>query len=210
MCRSGHQKTQRGQHHTVGTRVMLDPSINYIVSGLERSGTSMLMQMLANANIPVSADTKRPADENNPKGYYELEGGKIINKLMDGSFDFNAYKGSFIKITCYGLKFLPTGTFKIIYSERNIEEILDSMEKMAQMTDKNREETKDVFLRLNAMIKQQIMKREDCDTLLVNYNQILEQPTNEMERIKGFLCIDDLNIQAMIQTIDKQLYRERH
>ena len=133
--------------------IMLDPSINYIVSGLERSGTSMMMQMLAKANIPVSSDKKRQADENNPKGYYELEGGKIINKLMDGSFDFDQYKGSFIKITCYGLKYIPEGNYKIIYSERNIEEILDSMEKMAQITDENRQETKEIFLKLNEMIK---------------------------------------------------------
>ena len=189
---------------------MLDPSINYIVSGLERSGTSMLMQMLANANIPVSADTKRPADENNPKGYYELEGGKIINKLMDGSFDFDAYKGKFIKITCYGLKYLATGSYKIIYSERNIEEILDSMEKMAQITDEDRKETKEIFLKLNTMIKQKIIDRKDCDTLFVNYNKILEQPINEIERIKIFLNIDDLDVETMMLTIDKRLYRQRH
>ena len=189
---------------------MLDPSINYIVSGLERSGTSMLMQMLAHANIPVSADTKRPADENNPKGYYELEGGKIINRLMDGSFDFNPYKGKFIKITCYGLKFLPKGSYKIIYSERNIEEILDSMEKMAQITDENRQETKEVFLKLNTLIKHQIIQREDCDTLFVNYNMMLEHPTDEIHRIKDFLNTPNVDVEAMIQTIDKRLYRQRH
>lgn len=189
---------------------MLDPSINYIVSGLERSGTSMMMQMLAKANIPVSADKKRQADESNPKGYYELEGGKIINKLMDGSFDFDQYKGSFIKITCYGLKFLPGGNYQIIYSERNIEEILDSMEKMAQITDENRQETKEIFLRLNDMIKHKIIERRDCDILFVNYNKILEQPTDEIQRIKNFLHIENLDVESMVQTIDKRLYRQRH
>ena len=76
----------------------LDENINYIVSGLERSGTSMLMQILLAGGVPVFFDRSRPIDENNPKGYYELEGGKIINKLMDGTFPLHEYKGKFIKI----------------------------------------------------------------------------------------------------------------
>ncbi len=94
---------------------MLNKNTNYIVSGLERSGTSMLMQILKAGNLPIAFDNSRPADENNPKGYYELEGGKIINKLMNKSFPLDSYKGKFIKITAYGLKFLPPGKYKIIY-----------------------------------------------------------------------------------------------
>ena len=71
----------------------LDENINYIVSGLERSGTSMLMQILEASGAPMAFDTvSRPPDENNPKGYFELEGGKIINKLMDKDFSFSDYK----------------------------------------------------------------------------------------------------------------------
>ena len=87
----------------------LDKDINYIVSGLERSGTSMLMQILDAGDLPIGYDESRPADESNPKGYYELEGGKIINRLMDGTFPLEKYKGNFIKVTAYGLKFLPPG-----------------------------------------------------------------------------------------------------
>ena len=190
--------------------MILNSEINYIVSGIERSGTSMLMQMLANAGIPVSRDESRPPDENNPKGYYELEGGKIINKIMDGSFNFFVYKGNFIKITAYGLKFLPIGTYKIIYSERDIEEILDSMEKMAQITDENRQETKEIFLKLNTMIKNMIKNRNDIDVLFINYNKILNHPEEELNKIAEFLNLSNLNVNSMIQTIDKKLYRHRH
>ena len=79
--------------------MILDSNVNYIISGLERSGTSMLMQILNAGEIPVSFDLSRPPDENNPKGYYELEGGKIINRLMDQSFPFSKYARKFIKIT---------------------------------------------------------------------------------------------------------------
>jgi hypothetical protein len=188
----------------------LDEGVNYIVSGLERSGTSMLMQILRNGGIPTSYDDSRPADGSNPKGYFELEGGKIINRLMDGTFPLEEFKGSFIKITCYGLKFLPTGTYRIIYSERNIEEILRSMETMANIKDMDRNETRDVFLKLNSMIKNLIQQRTDCDVLFVNYNKILEDPEKEIERIANFVGVSTIDKNSMIATIDKKLYRQRH
>ncbi len=81
----------------------LDKTRNYIVSGLERSGTSMLMQILHAGGVPMAFDNStRPPDDSNPKGYFELEGGKIINKLMKETFPFEKFKGQFIKITAYG------------------------------------------------------------------------------------------------------------
>lgn len=188
----------------------LDNRVNYIVSGLERSGTSMLMQILHNGGIPTSFDDARPADESNPKGYFELNGGKIINRLMDGAFPFDEFKGTFIKITCYGLKFLPEGKYKIIYSDRNIEEILRSMEKMANIKDKDRDETREVFQKLNSMIKNLIKQRDDCDVLFVNYNRILEDPETEITKIADFVGGSTVDKDAMIATIDKKLYRQRH
>lgn len=187
----------------------LEKEFNYIVSGLERSGTSMLMQMLDAAGLPIGYDTTRPPDENNPKGYYELEGGKIINKLIEGSFDIDQYKGKFIKITAFGLKFLPAGKYKIVYSERNIEEIMDSMEKMIGRKDEKREQTKQSFLKLNNMIKENIRSREYTDVLFVNYNQILSNPDEEVSRIIDFLDISYETKKEMIAVVDKRLYRQR-
>jgi hypothetical protein len=187
----------------------LDENINYIISGLERSGTSMLMQILLAGGVPVVFDSSRSVDENNPKGYYEIEGGKIINKLMDGTFPLHEYKGKFIKITSYGLKYLPSGNYKIIYSERNIEEILDSMEKMANIKDNTREETKESFIKLNNMIKNLLGNREDIEVLLVNYNDILSNPSTNIERIHDFLDLADIDLERMIDTVDKKLYRQR-
>lgn len=187
----------------------LDVSKNYIVSGLERSGTSMLMQILYNGGYPVESDEKRQPDENNPKGYFELEGGKIINRLIEKTFPFEQYKGKIIKITAYGLKYLPQGDYAIIYSERNIEEILDSMEKMAEITDENRTETKEIFIKLNSYIKEHIAQRSDCNVLFVNYNEILANPDDNIREIYEFLQQDNANLEAMIKTVDKKLYRNR-
>ncbi len=187
----------------------LDKTINYIISGLERSGTSMLMQIIHAGGAPTGFDDSRIADVNNPKGYYELEGGKIINKLMDGTFPLNQYRGQFIKITSFGLKYLPIGNYKIIYSERNIEEILDSMEKMADIKDTEREKTRESFVKLNSMIKKLITSREDIEILMVNYNDIITDPVNNIKRIYEFINNSELNLQDMINAVDRTLYRQR-
>jgi hypothetical protein len=187
----------------------LDENINYIVSGLERSGTSMMMQMLHAGGIPVTSDNLRKPDENNPKGYYELEGGKIINKLMNRSFSFDEHKGEFVKITAYGLKYLPSGNYKIIYMERNIEEILDSMEKMVGLKDENRDETRKSFLKLNQIIKNFIANRNDVKVLYVNYNEMISNPEHSIRIIASFLNLSDANLDKMVQSIDKKLYRQR-
>lgn len=189
--------------------MILNGEVNYIVSGLERSGTSMLMQILEAGGVPCGFDTSRQADENNPRGYYELEGGKIMNHLIEGNFPLDKYKGKFIKITSYGLKFLPPGKYVIIYSERNIEEILDSMEKMVKIKDKNREETKKAFIALNNMIKNQIQNREDIEVLFTNYNNILADPWDGINQIKIFLNISEDDFNNMLKAIDNKLYRQR-
>lgn len=189
----------------------MDKDTNYIVSGLERSGTSMLMQILHAGGLPMAFDHEsRPADDDNPKGYFELEGGKIISKLMNREFPLDQFKGTFIKITAYGLKFLPPGKYKIIYSQRNIEEILDSMEKMAKIKDDERDETRKVFTKLNDMIINQIDSREDIDVLHVSYNEIVKRPQDNVRKICDFLGDEDIDVDKMISAVDEKLYRKRH
>lgn len=188
----------------------LDKNRNYIVSGLERSGTSMLMQILHAGGVPMAFNNStRPPDKSNPKGYFELEGGKIINKLMEETFPLEEFKGQFIKITAYGLKFLPPGHYRVIYSERNIEEILDSMEKMARIEDIKRSDTRDVFVKLNKVIKDLILNRENMDVLLVNYNQILANPKDRIQEIHDFLDSSDFSLEQMVSCVDQELYRKR-
>lgn len=187
----------------------LDENINYIVSGQERSGTSMLMQILHAGNLPTAFDDSRPADNHNIKGYYELEGGKIINKLISKEFPIEKYKGHFIKITAYGLKYLPPGEYKIIYTERNIEETLDSIEKMIGKKEINRNETKDNIIKLNNLIKNEIQSRSDTEVLFVNYNDILENPKENIIKMLKFLNLPEDNLQKMIDTIDLRIYHNR-
>ena len=93
------------------------------------------MQILEAGGLPMAFDTdSRPPNDNNPRGYFELEGGKIISRLMKNTFPLADYRGRFIKITAFGLKFLPPGKYRVIYTERNIEEVLLSRAPMHRKT----------------------------------------------------------------------------
>jgi len=188
----------------------LNDQVNYIVSGLERSGTSLVMQLLRAGGVPCAFDTaSRPPDDNNPRGYFELEGGKIISRLRDGSFPLADYRGRFIKITAYGMKFLPSGQYRVIYTERKIDEVLDSMEKMARVQDPDREGTKAAFVKLNEMTKDRLGTRPDVSLLLVDYNTIVRDPGPEIRRISEFLGSSGIDEKAMAAAVDEKLHRNR-
>jgi hypothetical protein len=179
----------------------------YIVSGLPRSGTSMVMQILEAGGMPIATDRKREPDESNPKGYLEIE--SIINKLKDNPDIVFNFEGKTLKVIAYGLQFLPQGNYHIIYVERNIEEILDSMEKMMGSKDEEREDTKKAFIKLNDKTKAEIIEREGIKVLFVNYNQILSSPREQINKIFRFLKDRNLDLEKMIGVVDNTLYRQR-
>ena len=179
----------------------------YIVSGLPRSGTSLLMQSLKEGGLPVAADGIRKPDESNPKGYLEVE--SIIDKLRDNpEFVFN-FEDQVLKVVAYGLQYLPSGNYKIVYMERNIEEVLDSMEKMMNSTDKEREGTKLAFEKLNEKTKSDISQRQDMDVLFINYNEILSNPEEQLAKVHSFFEDKNLDLEKMVQAVDNTLYRQR-
>jgi len=180
--------------------------VNYIVSGLERSGTSMMMQILYLGGMKVAFDNKRKPDEHNPKGYFELEGGKIINRLMDGTFPIEKYDGMVIKVTAYGLKFLPEGRYKVIYMLRDLDEIMASMSKM--IGEKMSYEDKIAFDRLNKFALKLLDEREDMDYITVRYDRVIENPRREIERINEFLG-GILDVDSAVKAVDPTLYRNR-
>ena len=182
--------------------------MNYIVSGLERSGTSLLMQVLEAGGAPVAYDKSREPDAHNPRGYFELEGGRIINKVMKGTFKFDRYSDKFIKITAFGLKHLPEGDYKIIFMTRNLDEIVDSQHKMYESkVPLSREDTKELLDKLLSKTKKELKNRKDVKILYVNYNRLINQPDVQLKSIKRFL--GDFDIEKAKRVIDTNLYRSR-
>ena len=101
-----------------------------IVSGLPRSGTSMMMKMLAAGGIEIHTDHLRKADEDNPQGYYEVE---LVKHLQHDSAWLHHMKGKAVKIISFLLYYLPlTLRYQIIFMQREMQEILMSQKKMLE------------------------------------------------------------------------------
>lgn len=179
----------------------------YIVSGLPRSGTSLLMQSLKEGGLPVATDGIRKPDESNPKGYLEVE--SIIDKLRDNPEFVFDFEDQVLKVIAYGLQYLPSGNYKVVYMERNIEEVLASMEKMMNSTDEEREGTRLAFEKLNEKAKSDISRRKDMEVLFINYNEILANPEESLARVHRFFEEKNLDLEKMVQAVDETLYRQK-
>src|ERR1044071_4928925 len=103
-----------------------------LVSGLPRSGTSMLMQMIEKGGMPIVTDKVRTPDEDNPKGYHEFERIKEIDKTTDKSWLKN-YRGQVIKTISFLLQDLPLDlNYRVVFMRRDIAEVLRSQNKMLE------------------------------------------------------------------------------
>lgn len=176
-----------------------------IVSGLRRSGTSLLMQMLQAGGADVLFDDEKPADKHNPNGYFEYAPVKTLEKNIDWLQDV---QGKAIKVPAKQLKHLPKEyNYRVIFLERDMDEILHSTQQakgqkteafplvLAQQLEKQ----------LNA-VKKHIEKQPQFEVLYMNYTDILENPTDEAIKIENFLGLG-LDIQNTAKVIDKKLHK---
>jgi hypothetical protein len=180
-----------------------------IVSGLPRSGTSLMMQMLENGGIEIITDNQRTADTDNPRGYYEFE--KVKQLKRDSSW-MPAARGKAVKMVSQLLYDLPAGEkYRIIFMERDLDEMLISQEKMLQRLGRTaapREEMKRSYTlhldRLHDWLRQQA----NLPYLRVSYNALLEKPDEQAALVQGFLG-GKVDITKMATTVDPSLYRNR-
>ncbi len=183
-----------------------------IVSGLPRSGTSMLMKILEAGGIPPLTDGIREADENNPRGYYEFE---RVKALPEGDTAWlSEAEGKAVKIISALLKYLPDyNQYRVLYMERKMAEILASQRKMLQDRGKDPEQVSDLdmaalFTEHNQGALDWLGQQQNIQSLILNYNQIITEPEKEIQRIADFMEWD-LNQQAMADVVDRRLYRQR-
>jgi hypothetical protein len=181
-----------------------------LVSGLPRSGTSLMMKILEVGGIPVVMDNVRKPDPDNPKGYYEYE---AVKKIKENASWLKHARGKAIKIISTLLMDLPAEEFyKIIFMERKLDEILRSQEKMLKR--KNTKPPADnvkmavLFTQHLQIVHQWLEKKKNIEVLFVNYNTLMALPHLEIDRIIRFLPVS-LDREKMIRVIDPQLYRNR-
>jgi hypothetical protein len=186
----------------------MDPEI-IIVSGLPRSGTSLMMQMLDQGGVPVVTDHIRTADTDNPRGYYEFE---MVKKIKQDASWLPGTRGKAFKMISQLLYDLPASErYRIIFMERDFDEMLLSQEKMLQRLDRKaapREEIKRAFTvhleRLHAWLPQQ----RNMAVLRLRYDDLVGQTAEQAERVNAFLG-GRLNVDQMQKAVDPSLYRNR-
>jgi predicted AlkP superfamily phosphohydrolase/phosphomutase/tetratricopeptide (TPR) repeat protein len=182
-----------------------------VVTGLPRSGTSALMQMLAAGGMSILSDGLREADEDNPRGYLEFE--PVKNLLKDSSWLLQS-RGKAVKIVAPLLAALPEGlACRVILSERDLDEVLDSQDRMLTRrnrplpaTPERRRLLKEEYARTLVRAKSMLARRPRTALLVVNHNAVISDPRAAAERLSQFLG-GGLDVQQMAAAIDPALDR---
>jgi Sulfotransferase domain len=180
-----------------------------IVSGLPRSGTSLMMQMLDRGGIPALTDEIRAADTDNPRGYFEFE--RVKKTKQDPSW-LPAARGRSVKMVSSLLYDLPeTESYRILFMERDMDEVIESQERMLRRLDRPAAPRDSIRASFRVHLQRLftwLERQRHIRVLTVSYNQLLSTPHAEVRRISGFLDERPATDQ-MLHAIDPSLYRNR-
>lgn len=181
-----------------------------IVTGLPRSGTSMMMRMLQSGGMEVVTDNIRKADEDNPEGYYEFEKVKEIKE--DASW-LDGVEGKVVKMASTLLYDLPSDRkYGLIFMKRNLEEILLSQRKMLERKGAedniDDEEMRRLFSKHLEEIERWLSEQKNMEIFYMDYNDMLRNPKENVSILNRFLD-NRLDVGRMIKVVDDSLYRNR-
>ncbi|MGH9537661.1 MAG: hypothetical protein ACRD3H_07045 [Terriglobales bacterium] len=182
-----------------------------IVSGLPRSGTSLMMQMLAAGGVPVLSDGERRADADNPRGYLEWE---RIKQLPKDPGCIVEAEGKAVKVISQLLLSLPAGhEYRVIFMQRPLPEVLASQDEMLRrrgtfdpgddtsvVARAFQDHLSDVYAWLNGKHYVKVSR--------VQYHAVLREPRETAEAVAQFLELP-LDVEAMARQVDGALYRQR-
>ncbi len=182
-----------------------------VVTGLPRSGTSMLMQMLAAGGVQILTDGLREPDEDNPRGYLEYE--PVKNLLKDATWLLQG-RGKAVKIVAPLLAALPPGLpCRIIFAERDLDEVLDSQDRMLARrkqeiapTPERRQLLKDEYARTTVRVKAMLARRPGTQILSVGYRDAVIKPDAVAAQVSDFLG-GGFDVAKMSASVDPSLHR---
>jgi hypothetical protein len=184
----------------------------WIVSGLPRSGTSLMMMMMESAGIPALTDHQRSADDDNPRGYYEFE---RVKKLRQGDREWLPQaQGKIVKVISALLTYLPNDYhYQVLFMQRALPEILASQRKMlvnrGEDPDKiNDNEMAQAFTSHLSQITGWLRSQGNISTYFVDYNRLVSDPKPSVHLVNQFLG-GMLDESKMLAAIDPSLYRQR-
>jgi hypothetical protein len=182
-----------------------------IVSGLPRSGTSLMMQMLVAGGMPALADGERRADTDNPRGYLEWE---RIKQLPNHPASIAEGEGKVVKVISRLLLSLPAGhDYRVIFMQRPLPEVLASQDEMLRRRGTYKEGSDPAVI--SAAFEKHLREvhawlesKAHIQTLRIPYHDVIHQPQRIAHQLAQFLGVP-LRLEAMVQQVDASLYRNR-
>jgi len=185
----------------------IPPTDFLIVSGLPRSGTSLMMNMLDAAGVPIMTDSKRAPDEANPRGYFEWE---EIKKLPRNPSIIERAVGKAVKVITMLLPSLPRKhRYRIIFMQRDVEEIAGSQRKLRQrLAGTQAEDPQKMISSLTQhrdRALQLLRNTSTVELLEIDYADLVENPRATAERVAEFAKIDNDKIDNMAAVVDPTL-----
>ena len=184
-----------------------------LVTGLPRSGTSMMMKMLEAGGLKIMTDSERTADIDNPKGYFEYERIKDLEKETDKSY-VRQGRGKALKVISFLIKDLPDDNdYRVIFMRRDLGEVIASQNKMIQRlgtedSSAQEEAMKEAYR--NDIVRTRLLckNRPNFELIEVNYSATVGNPTETASVVNAFLG-GSLDEEAMRAAVDGSLYRNR-
>lgn len=179
-----------------------------VVSGLPRSGTSMMMNILYQSGIAVLTDNIRKADENNPAGYFEFE---PVKKMASDVSWIHLAENKAVKIIAQLLKYLPPAhRYKIIFMQRDIAEVIASQQKMLgkNTNAKNTALLAETFLKQIENITEWLNKQANIETIFLNHKEIIYNSTEALNKLSVFLNNQSI-LKSGIKAIEPNLHRNK-
>ncbi len=189
----------------------IEPLEILVVSGLPRSGTSLMMQMLKAAGIEPMTDGKRTADDDNPEGYWEWEDIKVLPK---NPRIIEQTKGKVVKVISALLPSLPRPhRYKIIYMVRPTQQVVDSqlvmLDRQGQKARSEKQHLIEVQESHSRQIRQAISKSDRADLLEVSYPDLVADPQAIIEQLEKFLGSRFQKSPAVVACVKPKLFRNR-
>ena len=173
----------------------------------------MAMKMLEAGGVPIVTDGVRAADASNPKGYYEFEPVKELDKNVDTAW-LGSARGKAVKIISFLLTYLPDSyDYRVIFMNRDVDEVLASQNKMLESRGEAGGSADDAQMRevygkhLEKVAR--FMRNRTCfETLQIGYRDVIDNPAAQARRINEFLG-GRLDVERMSAIADRELYRNR-
>lgn len=183
-----------------------------VVSGLPRSGTSMMMRMIAAAGVEPLTDGVREADPDNPHGYFEFE---PVKRTREDPSWVDAAPGRVVKMVHLLLKDLPPGRgYRVVFMQRDLDEVLASQERMLERRGRPgaklaREALRRTFESQVVGVLGWLSAHPEFSTLEVQYRDVVERPRECADRVAAFLGLPAGAAERMAAAVDPSLYRNR-